>query len=108
MQTLHPNSLMQDSLNFFQSLKIEGKWKTSSPKDKCIVAPTSLIQEMKKLLQGMKLQLKTSPENGKSNNASRKVYKRKRKQQNNKTKTRKKFKEWKKIPPKQGESKKKI
>ena len=36
-----PDSLMLDALNRYQSLKIEGEWKITSPKDKRTMALTT-------------------------------------------------------------------
>ena len=47
-----PDSLMLDALNRYQSLKIEGEWKITSPKDKRIMALTTQIQQIHQLLQG--------------------------------------------------------
>ena len=65
-----PDMLMLDALNRYQSLKNEGKWKSTSPEDKQIIALTMQIEEMQKLLKGTNLRYK-SKRNARSKDQNR-------------------------------------
>ena len=98
---------MLDALNRYQSLKTEGNWKTTSLEDEKIVALTPQIQEMKKIFKGTNLKLKIRYNQRNSNKG--KNNKRKNKRSNiDKSKVKKDFDAWKKIPQKEGEDKIKI
>ena len=64
-----------------------------SSEDKMIVALTSQIQEMNKLLQGTNLKIKSNSEGKSTKHMSRKINKRFKKKQNSKTKARIEFEE---------------
>lgn len=101
------DSLMADSLNRFQALKSEGKWKLESPEDKNYVALQTELSEFKDLLKKSRLKLsdkslpKANTKSGKKKNSSKS-------DSSGKQKSKKSDEKWRKLPPKDYEPQTKV
>ena len=102
------DTLMADSLNRYQALKSEGKWKLESPEDKNYVALQTELSEFKDLLKKSKLKLsdkslpKSSNKSGKKKNSNKSDHGNKQKS------TKKADEKWRKLPPKDNEPQSKV
>ena len=97
-----PDTLMLDALNRYQSLKDEGKWKSTSPEDTGIIALTMQIEEMQKFLKGTSLRFKSKRNARKKDqekNETNKPSKKNKKKKFDKSRFRREFEVWKKNPP---------
>jgi len=100
------DSLMLDVLNRYQSLLREGKWQSTTPESKRIIALTSQLNEMQKMLKGTNFKLSSRKSNStkfekKSSREKRKISKPTKKKSNDDD-------AWKKVPPSEGEPKTKL
>ena len=100
------DSLMLDALNRYQSLLREGKWQSITPESKRIIALTSQVSELQKMLKGTNFKLSSRKTNSnkfekKSSSEKRKVSKQIKKKSNDDD-------TWKKVPPSEGNPKTKV
>jgi len=106
-QDIDKDSLMIDALNKYNSIKKEGQWNALTPEQEKLVTLAAQFEQLKdKNLQlSKRLQVNGNPKSNKSKGKNKKHKKPDFKKKSNSKSLNKDDEAWKKIPPKDNESK---